>query len=261
MSGNPEFDAAYLKTQEFADLLGKGKSGDLDWQDQLDASFINGLFDHDYEQPYMIGPDGKRYFAFKLPQTQKILPIIPSQPLDDMVEWGAGAAILNQRGEAVYVYSPGDVVSFKLFGQTVKRWQGGWAELPDAEAYFQGGEMEVGMPNEHMMPPLAARCADFYLRHWMKSFPYYAGREPGVCLIRMKTHNRPEDASDLIFNIFSDDEPVASAGEGMATYIGSLLPRHLANRVITGNREPFGNFTYTPLREYFEKAGLSPISE
>ncbi len=259
MSANPEFDAAYLKTKEFADLLGKGQPSDLDWQDQLDAAFIHGLFDHDYKQPYMIGPDGKRYFAFKLPQTQKIHPIMPSQPLDDMVEWGAGAAILNQRGEAVYVYSPGDVVSFKLYGKAVKRWAGGWSELPDADSYFQGGEMSVGTPNEHMMPPLAARCADFYLRHWMSSFPFYSNREPSVCLIRLKAHDQPEDASDLIFNIFADDEPIASSGDSMATYMGSLLPRHLANRIVVGKQDPFGDLPYTPLREYFEKAGLSAI--
>lgn len=261
MSSPPNFDLAVQHTFRVASLLKDRRDDDADWQDQLDFAFLNAVFDHNYQQPYTIGPDGLRYYQFVIPQQGNITPIIPLMALDEMVEWGSGAVILNREAKALYVYSPGDVVAMKLYGKTIIRWKGEWAGPPDTDAYSRGGNITTGTPGEELMPPLAARCADFYLKHWMKAQPNLADRTPGVSTIRLASKTEASQSSELVFNIFSDEIPETGQGNSIVDYIAHFFPRHIAKRIIVGSRLGFASLEFTQLAALYEKAGMTEIAE
>ncbi len=261
MSNPGDYEAATENTKNLARLLGRREDSNPIWQASLDDAFFYGLFDHNPVQPYIIGPDGKRYFAYYLPHPGEINAVVPCTQIDDMVEWGAGAAILDRTGHDIYVYSPGDIVGFKLYGKSGLNWIGGWAKEPDFEAYARGGPGTSAKPNEHMMPPLVARCLEYYIGRWMRE-RISPERELGVSLLRLGSHTQPEDSSDLAFNIFLEDcgNDVRETGR-MMSYIGSCMPRHLNLRVVLNDRGCFGALPFTPVKDFFLEAGLSPIQE
>ncbi|MBS1729030.1 MAG: hypothetical protein JST51_20105 [Armatimonadetes bacterium] len=263
-SDGPSFDAkeGLRHTQELANLLSAQKRGDLDWHDRLDAEFLVSTFDHNARQPYFVGPDGIRYFGFRLPQAGVIAVTQPNDNLDQMIEWGAGAAILDAAGNAIYVYSPGDIVSFRLYGKTRVRWKGGWGEEPNGEAYRAGGIVHSGPPNEDMFPPLAARCVDFHFGRWAGKKEALHGSEFGVSVCRLASTTKPEEPSELTFNVFSEDlERLWKHGtSNFSGYLCYCLPYHIGLRVILSSQTAFGRFHFTSVREMYEKAGLKPIS-
>ena len=88
MPDNQEFETGLESTHELARLLSHRDDQNPDWQDKLDVAFLHSEFDHNHQQPYMIGPDGKRYFAFRLPNAGTIAAVIPTRELDQLIEFG-----------------------------------------------------------------------------------------------------------------------------------------------------------------------------
>ncbi len=254
--------ACLAQTNKLITLLNQGGEGNLDWQAQFDEAFKNAIFDHDFAQPYFVGPDHFRYYGFKVPGEMgtEISVAKPREVLDELVHWSAGAAILTQSGQEIYVFSPGDIISLKLFGTTQVLWKGGWGQEPDWEFYESGGPASMGRPNDQMVPPLVARCLDTYLSRYFSSQEKLATRIPGITLIRPDKHVNPEDASELMLNVFPEDfnaDEEFTPGHFL-TWIDRLLPRHLRIRLIMQSQNYVNPEDFTPLKTMFMEAGLEP---
>ena len=249
-------------TDEIIELLNDRKEGDPEWQRMLDIAFFAAAFDHDRDQPFFVGPDGHRYFGFKVPVTGTNISATCFQwVIDELITWGAGAAILSPEGDAAYVFSPGDVISLYLWQTTEVPWSGGWGEEPDMEAYSSGGNVLFGAPNAEMLSPMVARCVDFYLSLYFENKPVFAGRVPSVVTIRHESHTQPEDASDLVMNVFADDFPLPNGMtyETFLQWIGYLFPRHLRKRLLGMMSTSVDPESFRTLRQIYLDAGLEAI--
>jgi hypothetical protein len=241
-------------TQRVADLL-TNRQDNPSWRQALDVAFLQAAFDHKHQQPCFNGPDGITYFGLIVPDVGEIAVVRPQDHLDYMVDWVMGAAILTPEGQAAWVYSPGDVVSLKLHGTSAYQWKGNWNELPDVEAYSQGGAVYVGEPNEHMLPPFAARCLEFAMRQSYRRRPPLTDREPGVAVLRLGSRMAAEDPSELTLNVTQEDLESADDLRSLFTLAAAHLPRYVANRLISSNHRVAADFT--SLREIVLKAGLT----
>lgn len=252
-----DVEKALEQTRRVVDLL-NDRRGDRDWQTALDAAFLAAAFDHDHVQPCFNGPDGLTYFGYVIPDVGEITVANPLEQLDYMVHWVTGAVILTPDRQAAWVYSPGDVVSMKLHGTSAFAWGGNWDRGPDLEAYETGGAFRVGHPNEHMLPPLAARSLEFALRHLYGVRPALAGREPAAAVVRAPSSTHPEDPSELSINISLDE--IGESPEvlqGFQQCAGRHLPAHIEKRLIWPSRLP-DQQAFLPLRKIIEDAGLEP---
>ena len=249
-------------TDELIELLNERNDADPEWQKMLDVAFFSALFDHDVKQPYFAGPDGFRYFGFKVPVSQSLIAGVSLDlVIEDLVAWGAGAVILTPDGEPAYVYSPGDIISLYLYKTAKVPWTGSWAEEPNLEEYEAGGNVTIMTPNKEMFPPLVARCLDFYLRLYLDKNATFAGREPGILVIRLESHSRPEDSSELVLNVFAEDFPLPNGMtfDGFLEWIGYLLPRHLRLRLIGMSNNVLDLSDFKSLRDLYTAAGLEAV--
>lgn len=258
-----EIEEGLAQTNKFIGFLNNQEEDNIEWQQEFDRTFLTCVFDHDSHQPFFVGPDGSRYFAFKLPpgKGHTISVASPKLVLSQMVEWASGAAILTSYGETAYVFSPGDIVSLALSGVTHVKWKGGWAEEPDYEFYRSGGEASVARPNEQMFPPLVARCLDLYLRWYFSGQSQLADRTPSIALIRPSNHIHAEDASDLMLNVFLSDFPNESDAGQFLTWIDHFVPRHLRLRIFMQDSNYLSPSEFTPLETIYLEAGLQPAPQ
>jgi hypothetical protein len=252
-----EVEEGVRNTQELLKLLDR-RGNDPQWQDEFDELFRESLFCYDRDQPFFFGPDGLTYYGLHLP-TKPCVAIKGDGDLDNIVHFVTGAAIMGANGEGLNVYSPGDMVSFKLFGKSWIHWGGHWEDDPDIKAYEAGGELMTGLPSEQMLPNLVLRSLEFGLRIWYKVNVEDSAEMPSITLARLSKHTQDEDPSELILrmptSIRKPGEEKRNEFIKLACY---FVPRHLWNRLIA---MPAEAFSYTPLEELMKERGIEPAPD
>ena len=254
---NPE--TAIENTRRFLDKHREQRFEDDDWVNELDALFL--------ESAFMVDPDNLvikkscwQYFAFRLPVKGEIQFSTPGLMLNDMLMSVSGAVLLGKEDRLVHHYSVGDVACLAEKKKTRVKWIGGWAEEPDIEAYKRGGTCWVGQPGPEMLSPYVARALERALAFYFRGVESLNDRVPSVCLIRPQSHTKPEDASDLLFNVFVEDlDQDENKLSQFVDFVRFVLPYHLRKRFLVASAGAHSPASFQPLAEIVRKAGMEPV--
>ena len=149
------------------------------------------------ETPQAIaGPDGFPYFVLKLPEEG-----VPfeayciSHIVDFCLENGLGAVLNPQKERPDYVFTFGNLWSWKATGQFVRELPPGAPPGVTKETVDGEREVLVAQPSEDFFPGFARRAVDRFLRHRL------GVAEPGCFLLGDPT---AIPTQSLVFNVFSD---------------------------------------------------------
>src|SRR5688572_28631390 len=137
-------------THELAEHFGllEGQGSHEWWARLFDLAFRAPMATT--EEQCFRGPDGLTYFALVFPkQYEPFAPFTIENSLEYLIEHHLGVAIFANSETPVWVFTHGDVLTWKLHG----RWVVPWEEPRDGvEVTVTEERVMVGAPNEEMFP-------------------------------------------------------------------------------------------------------------
>ncbi len=203
---------------------------DAAWKKQFfenvaDASFACG-------DPQVIsGPDGFPYFQLFSPEPyQAFDSFCVCNLLEHTTENGFGIAINPRENNADWVFSCGDLLSYRLFNSfNVGEIQQGHTQTVIQTAT----KVMVGAPAETILPE--------YTRHFLKKFmeQKLGLANPGVFLMDNPT---AKPSQSLVFSIFKEDFETEAQFAGAMNHLSWFLPRHLPPTSISKLENPISQF-------------------
>ena len=231
------------------------------WVNKLDELFIHAIYQHTTDQPFFVGPDGLPYFGFRLAR-DKSAPLLDfKECIDSAIHWGSGGVIYPGAGIEEWVYSPGDLISLATCGTSAFQWQGDWGKDPVIGDYENGAQTNVGRPNPQFFPSLAARALEMAMRNVFAVEPPLMSRVPSIAVTRPAVRTRPEQASELLLNVYRLDFDSPEKWEGFQMLVRRFIPSHLARRLVAFDSAFLPDESFTPLHELISEAGLSPVPD
>ncbi len=249
----PDFDKAQEFTRHLAVCFEDMNSPDPAARDNFDAAFINSLFHHNWKQPYIRTELGDLSYQFIWPEVGEIEPTIPSMALDEIVFYHSGAQVVKNDGKVMTSLTPGDMLGLKLFNRRSLDWRGGWADPVDVDCYREGGPVEIGVPNDVMLPPLVARS----LHYAMSLFGSTSTFEPRISLVRPKGRTKASDPSDLIINCPAF--PPQELETQVTRYVHVVCrhaPDHIARRIFASPSLVIDDQDLVPLNSLLQEPKL-----
>lgn len=231
------------------------------WVNKLDELFIHAVYQQASNHPLFVGPDGLPYFAFHVARDKSVPLVEFKDCIDSAIHWGSGGVIYPGAGIEEWVYSPGDLVSLATCGTSVFQWQGDWGKDPIVSDYENGAETSIGRPNPQFFPSLAARSLELAMRNVFAVEPNLVSRIPSMAVIRPKSRTQPEQASELLLNVYRSDFESQEKWEGFQMLVRRFIPGHLARRLMAFDSAFLPEESFTPLHELISEAGLSPVPD
>ena len=231
------------------------------WVNKLDELFIHAAYQHTTSTPFIIGPDGLPYFGFHVARDRSVPLIDFKEAIDAAIHWGSGGVIYPGAGIEEWVYSPGDLVSLAACGTSALYWQGDWGKDPIMADYQSGSASNIGKPSIEFFPSLAARSLEMAMRNVFAVEPKLATRVPSIALSRPASRTRPEQASELILNVFREDFEDQQKWESFQLLVRRFVPAHIARRLIAFDSAFLPDESFTPLHVLISEGELSPVPD
>lgn len=203
----------------------------------------------------MIGPDGLTYLAMTIKESESYA-VLSGPLLDEAIFYVAGCAFLDSRGEKLFVYSPGDLVSFKLFGRVFVEPDPKRYALADPEQYLSHG-FYLSTVTPAILPPLAARSLEFYARRLYSKVGAEATWTPSICAISRTQAPADQSQIDLAMNL--PVRAIQAKGlsiEAQLETLSRFLPWHMGRRLLCAPESLREEQSFTPLSAIVEHAGL-----
>lgn len=181
---------------------------DPSWGEKFCAAIVNASMTT-IPQQVMQGPDTYPYFVLNLPPiAQQFHPVCLASVLDVCLDHGVGIAVEPQREPPGWIFSYGDLWSFK----TTSTFRVPKEVTPDPQdqvslegrvafvehTIVENRQITVGQATEDFFPVSARRN----IKRYLSSLPFYAQR-PVRSLVLRDPHFGPQ--LSLAFNFFPDD--------------------------------------------------------
>ena len=240
----------HLSNRNFADPV---------WVNALDQLVISSAYEFPDEDPFFTGPDNLLYLGFKVVRSDGIALIDFKNAIDKAIHLASGGVIYPGSGIQEWIYSPGDLVSLAICGTSAFQWQGDWGKDPVFEDYARGQAITIGRPNPEFLSPVAARCLESIMGKVFRAQPGLSGREPGIAVTRPQSRTRPEEASELMLNVFKSDFENSDQWESFQVLVRRFLPAHLARRLLSFEHAVIPLDRYFSLTELIEEGGMKPV--
>lgn len=252
---------AISQSLSMARLLRSRSPEDPAWVEALDRYFLAAAFEDRSAAPFVTGPYNLDYYGFHAARSYDVEFLDFQSALHTAVQRVAGGILYPGGGMSEWVYSPGDIVSLSQYRTSVFQWTGAWGADPDFSDYSSGAGVDVGRPSGEFLSPLAARSLEFILRRIFRSEPSLNGRVPGVAFLRPKSRTRPEEASELIVNVFLDDFANPGRAEEFPGLVKWFLPSHLRRRLVNFESRLVPESEFTALETIITEGGLQPAHD
>lgn len=198
-----------------------------EWEAAFSTAFLHAVFEVQ-DPEHFKGPDGVWYHRFLIPQADQFQGMIPGTDLDRIIESFGGIALFGSGEDPVYVFSPGDVISLKLYGLIEAKPNPAWDQQPSQTEFSSTSQVLVGAPSDDLLPPVCRRTA----KEVMKT----AGglSNPGVLCF-----TSGDTPPLLCFNLFAEDFENRDHFEHTAGLLMHYMPRHLRTRTSFVNKGAF----------------------
>jgi hypothetical protein len=192
----------------------------------VDCSFTDGT-------PQLIyGPDHFPYFGLYIPpENEPFQEFCIRSILEKLTDDGIGVALNPTGMDADWVFTYGDLLTFRMFGAFEVTPAGPGLKQESAE---QENQVLVAQPSEAFLPRYARKVIREYLQKMM-GIP-----EPGVFLL-----SRPGviPAQELAFSVFQEDFTSPDIFQGAMGALRWFLPRHYG--IVSIQKD-------SPLTQYFQ---------
>ena len=208
---------------------------DDEWTSTFSTAFLHAVFEV-AEPEHFQGPDGVWYHRFLVPRTEQFQGMVPGTDLDRIIGSFGGIALFNGSDEPAYVFSPGDVLSLRLYGQIEAKGDGAWDQQPSETTFSETSQVLVGAPSESLLPSMCRQAA----KHVMGSVGGVA--QPGVLCFTMG-----DTPPMLCFNLFAEDFEDRNRFEHTAGLLMHYMPKHLRTRASFVNKGAFEDHMFVAL--------------
>lgn len=206
-----------------------------EWTSTFSTAFLHAVFEVT-DPEFFQGPDGVWYHRFQIPQTEQFQGMIPGTDLDRIIESFGGIALFNGDEAPAYVFSPGDVISLRLYGQIEAKPDSARDAQPDETTFSETAQVLVGAPSEELLPSMCRQAA----KHVMGSVGQVA--QPGVLCFTMG-----DTPPMLCFNLFAEDFANRDHFEHTAGLLMHYMPKHLRTRASFVNNGAFEDSMFVAL--------------
>jgi hypothetical protein len=219
------------KTQKIVDLFAiPSDQRDIAWkkqffEDVFDASFACG------DPQVFHGPDGFPYFQLSTPEPYKAFDSFCICNLIELAtDNGFGIAINPRPDGADWVFSYGDLLSYRLFGA----FEVGQVQAGDSQTVIhKAAQVLVGAPSEAILPEYTRRILKMFIER------NAGNKSPGVFLM-----NNPSDPipQALVFSIYREDFQEEAQFQSVMRGLSWFLPRHYPPTSISREGSPISQF-------------------
>ena len=187
-------------------------------------NFFNHVLDAALEtmsDNVMLGPDSFPYVLLKMPAREKeFRPVSVRNFIDWAIEKGVGIVVSGEEGYPEWVFSFGNLWSYKVFGSFLPKNE--HLKKEGKRVLQQETEVLVGLPSEAYLPSYVRRA----IKQFMKDVLSLQD-EPRVALM----YEPEEDIQSLIFSIFPEDFSDEKQFDSAMRMLQWFLP---SNYAITG---------------------------